>query len=270
MHNTMRMVLSNIHSSIPDDILSLAFNPENNVMSIDEIIHKKIIVDKVMMDCNLVGGKRKEIVLTYDMVEPAKFTEQEATLMMSGAYSLYRIPPEVRDYKPIISVVKVSYPKYINVGPQSYLRPAGGANAMKLANAVIESHTFKSALITPTAEVVPGAGDLIQLRPAQWTQVNWLLICNLEYDERFNNLNPQAVRSFMKLTLCATKMFIYNKLITVFDQARIIHGSEHGVMKDIVYKYEGEEEKYDELLDEFTGGAILDLQRQQELIYSML
>ena len=267
MHNTMRMVLSNIHNTIPETILSLAFNPDNQPISIDKLIHEKVIVNRVMMDCNLVGGKRKDIVLTYDMVERTTYTSQEMALMI-GTYSLYRIPEEARDYQPISSVVSVSYPSYLNVGPYDYLRPRGGATASKLANAVIESHTMQGGMITPTVELL--SGDLVKLVPGQYNQVNWVLSCNLAYDENFNNLNPQAVRAFMDLTLCAAKAYIYNRLLVPIDQARIIHGSEHGIIKDIIYKYEAEEEKYKELLDEFTGGAMLDIYRQKNLIYNIL
>ena len=59
-------------------------------------------------------------------------------------------------------------------------------------------------------------------------------------------------------------------MAVVIDQARIIHGSEQGVIRDIITKYESEEERYKELLSEFTGGVTLDPARMERIIRIML
>lgn len=275
MHNTMRMVLSNIHNNIPEPILNIAFNPMNSPISIDQLIHEKVIKNRVTMECNLVGGERKSIILSNSMRESSYWNGQEdmvwtgqENMVMAGTHSLYRIPPEVRDHRAIVSVINVDYPNYGHAYPHDYVRPGFGATASRLARAALESHTMSSGMSTPRVELK--GPDLIQLFPAQYGDVNWVLSCNLGYDEYFTNLNPQAVLPFMDLTLSATKSYIYNRMAVVIDQARIIHGSEQGVIRDIITKYEGEEERYKELLNEFTGGVTLDPVRMERIIRMIL
>lgn len=269
MHNTMRMVLSNIHNSIPEEILNIAFNPTNNAVSVDQTIITKVIKNRVLMECNLMAGVTKHILLTYAMIEPMHRTSQENRTFV-GNFSVYRVPEYDRDFRPIVSVSAVNYPNYTDGLPYVYSRPGLGANAYKLGRAVLESHTMTSGLVVPTGKVLPGGGDLIQLTPAQHTNVDWLVTCRLAYDENFTDLNHSAVFALMDLTLSATKAYIYNRMAIVIDQARIIHGAEQGVIRDIISKYDSEEEKYKELLSEFSGGTLLSPERQQAMIRHMM
>ena len=201
------------------------------------------------------------------MLENSDFTEQESMVMM-GSYSLYRIPSSMRDNRDIVSVVSLDYPNYNNPFPFDYIRPTTGVTAAKLGRAVLESHTMSTGITTPRVELK--GPDLIRLTPAQYGNVNWVLTCNLSYDEFFTNLNQNAVLPFMDLTLSATKSYIYNRMAIIIDQARIIHGSEQGVIRDIITKYESEEERYKELLNEFSGGVTLDPARMERIIKMIL
>lgn len=264
----MSMVLQHIHSNVPKLLLSLAYNPSKEPVSIDKLIQKTTLMGRVYQQCNLVAGKRKEIVLTSSMVvQTEMMSEQEGYLRM-GKYAVYEIPPEYRDNRPIVSVIGLGYPNQAISYPWDQLRPSSGATVGKLAKAVLTSHTMSGALITPDVELI--SGDRVKIDPPQYSDFGWVLSCNIAYDDNFNSLNAQAVIALQELCLCAVKSYIYNELVLEIDQGKIIHGGEVGAIKDLIYEYKSEEEKFKELLGEFNGGAILDMKRKRNLLQSML
>lgn len=277
MNNTMRMVFSHIHHSVPDTILKLAFSSDNDnslidktshaPVTVDQIIHKKIIKGRVLDDCNLVGGKQKQIILRSYMLEKAAYTQQEKTMPI-GPCSFYRIPPEDRDNQPITRISHVDYPSQYMSSQYDSFRPTYGVSVRRLARSVLASHTGGDFLPPPKAE--PVDGGLIRLFPAQYSHIDWVITADIAYDEYFTSLNPEAVSSFREMVLSATKAYIYNKLIIEIDQGKILYGADIGVIRDIITEYKEEESKYNEMLGEFSGGVILDLKKQNELIFAMV
>lgn len=264
MFNVLRKLISDIRLEIPSTILNLAFNPNNKPVSIDNLIIEQIIHNKILLDTNLVAGVTKEIVLIPKYHEYMEHS-RDSQFLNFGRYSLYRIPPEVREYRNITKIVKIDYPG--NLYEDIEQLSMGGATLNKLSKAVLQSHTLSHRINTPTADVE--AGDLIKIIPGSNSHIDFLLTCRLEYDLNFSTLNASAILALSDLVLCATKTYIYVNLITEIDQGRIIHGGEHGVIRDIVTRYENENEKYVELLKKFHGNSLLSTKSKKQLIHYM-
>ena len=109
-------------------------------------------------------------------------------------------------------------------------------------------------------------GHLVYIYPPQSAHIDWILVCRLAYDDEFSNLNDSAVYSLMQLIECATKAYVYNTLVLKIDAAKLEGGYEFGKFKEIVESYADQNEKYDELLLNFRGGALLDPERIARVI----
>ena len=268
MHNVLQVILSEIHT-IPMEILQLAFNPKDEPVSLDELIIEKVIKKRVLPGCNLVAGEERPILLKLDYWEPLNYSKEDAYLRL-GRYSTYRIPPEARDYRPITKTISIDYPGYTNnilTGIDPY-RQGKGARVASLTRAVMQSHTKSQFIATPTATAKDG--EIITLLPGQTMHIEFVVHCLLEYDDNFNNINASAVIPLAQLCLCAVKAYIFRTTMVAMDQGRILHGGDHGIIKELIADYRGEEEKYQELLDEFTGGAKLNEKSMARIIYNWL
>ena len=273
MPNVLEIALRQIMHTIPKQILDAAFRPTDRRMSLDQCIQEDVILGRVLPDCICYAGNLKRIVLKSAYVE--KVDIPEPTLYAaSEAYCVYRIPPEARDYKDIVTVISVNYPNVL-YGNMSTVPPYSGAignTANNMAAAVLETQTFANTPVLPSPILV--SGHQVKLAPVPmmlYHSVDWVLTCRLAYDEAFTNLSPSAVRPLANLILCATKNYIYNELILAIDSAYLVGGQELGRFKEIVDGYSGEQEKYDELVNKFRGAAtILDPEAWVSLLPTML
>lgn len=263
----MRLVLSHIHNNVPELLLQAAYNPNKLPVSIDSLIHRKTIMDRVYLYCNLVAGKRREIVLTSDMIVATESTPGQEEFLRLGKYAIYEIPPELRDNKPIVSTIGIGYPNQAITYPWDQMRPTAGATVSKMAKAIMASQTMNGALNTPDVE--PVSGSRVMLYPPQYSDFGWVLICNIGYDENFSNLNNQAVLALQDLCLSAVKAYVHIQLVLKIDKGEIIYGGELGSIREMVYKYADEEEKFQDLLSQFNGGAALDTKRLINLVRAM-
>lgn len=268
MHNTMKIILSHINDNVPEMLLRLAYNPNNLPVGIDQLIHSKTIMNRVYLYCNLLGGKRKEIIVTYDMRVVTYSDPRQEALVRMGSYAVYEIPPQYRDNRPIVSVVGLGYPNQAINYPWDQCRPTSGANVAKMMKAVLTSHTMSGSVTTPDVDLI--SGSRIMISPPQYADYDWVLSCNVAYDENFNGLNRQAVLALQDICLSAVKSHIYNKLVLEVDQGLIIYGGELGTAKELIYEYKEEEEKFQDQLTRFSGAAMLDLKKKLNLIRNMV
>lgn len=274
MANALEACLRRIYHSIPKELLEKAFPPYRNE-TMDACIQAQVITSRVLPDCNLVGGRMKLIVLRSKWVEisdtPAPFIWGN-----SKSFSLYRVPPEARDYRPISSVIELRYPYTIHDGlqlPNVGSGMTGGMNTVgSLACQVMNSHTFANSIPLPTP--ILRSHDIVQLTPnsvSQLQDIDWVLMCRLNYDEDFTNINAQAVIPLTELALCAVKAYIYNTLIIKTDMAFLEGGQQIGKMREICESYSDQNERYVELLRQFNGAAtILDPDMRRKRIRAML
>jgi hypothetical protein len=259
MHSAIEACFREIDRSIPIEILQRAF-PLLPGQSLDDAIHTEVIGAHVLPDCNLMGGRKKDIVLDSRWIELAE-TPEPFVYGNTQSYTLYRIPAEAREFRPISKVIGVRYPYALNDGlqtPTYGLSLAGAGTTMDgLSSQILNSHTFGNKMVLPTP--ILKSGDIVQLTPNNVSHIQnvWVLECRLYYDEEFTNLNEQAIMTLMHLVRTAVEMYIYNKLIIKTDMAFLSGGQQLGKMKEIIESYSDRRELYFQLLKQFNGAAII-------------
>jgi hypothetical protein len=258
--NPLRHALSRIAHSIPMQILKEAFEPDRHFVTLDERIREEVIVGRVLPDCNLFSGKTARILLQSNWVEYTSIPSMLG-LISAGNYTVYRIPPDFRDNRNIVAVTALDYPPayysgdmMVNFGMNGVGRSSGD-----LACQAINSLTGRGMTQRPTP--ILREGNMVYVYPPQSTHIDWLLTCRLEYDDQFMNMEASSIEPFRNLVECAVKAYIYNSLVLKIDSMRMEGGADFSKLKDIVESYSDQNDKYDELLVKFRGGAQLDVER---------
>lgn len=270
MHNAIEACMRKITYSIPEQILLKAF-PVGPNMTLTDAILNEVIIPRVLEDCNLMGGRRKDIVLKSAWVEPSS-TPAPFIWGNSMTFSLYRVPPEAREHQPITKVLGLRFPYALYDGLQA---PWGGPGSVlsgttmdALNSQILGSHTYSGVMELPTP--ILRSGNLVQLGPnniSQLQNVDWILECRLGYDEEFTNINEQAIMPLVDLVTCAVKSYIYNTLIIKTELAFLEGGQQLGEMKRICESYADQEDRYNDLMRAFNGAStILDPERRRARI----
>ena len=251
IYSTIEHMLKEVKRLIPRELLNEAFLANNNTQrSLDGLIKETIIVDTVLRHCNLYAGKIKKITLLADWIENI---DASATITYVGNCSVYRIPPEAREYRDIIYAIDIVYP-YEHIFTDPYIGQ-GQHSLLSRTNELFES-TFSVGNATPIPIVKED--NIIVLEPPQPHHIDWILVCMLSYNSQFTNIKPNVVDSLCKMAVYATQSYIYNQLKIKIDTARIHLGHELGSFKETVESYADAEEKYREALLNFRGASTFD------------
>ena len=270
MISAIDYAIKEIRNQIPERMLTLAFQsnlPYYQQTTLEEMILNKVIRTRVYDDCNLVGGKYKEIILKPEYME--KFDRDSSTLVSNiGPCSIYRIPPEARENLPISGVIELQWPGCQNGYGIPYTGYYSGNNIRTAAQKMLDAQTLRSTPPKPTVEVL--SGDLVRLNPSQHNTQNWVLLVRLQFDPNMTNLNASAIKIYGQLCVAATKAYIHNKLVIETDQAFIEAGAELGRVKEYIDKYEEAEERYQELVDKFHGVAKMDPMLWKHLLFKCM
>lgn len=269
MSNAIPIALTRIKHQVPPQILQIAFSPRQqhawNNMSMEQEIVTKVINSRVRTDCNLLGGKTVQISLLGTMLE---LTTVTASQMNSGTgqFSIYRIPPDQRDYSDITEVHRVMYPLPNAGGHATYT--SSGSSMCAFQNELINSRTGGGIPPTPTPELL--APDLVRLHPGGHNQIDWVLVCRVAYDEAFNSLNGSSIDAFAELGVLATKMYIYNNLIIQLDRGFVEYGMDIASVRQIIEPWGDLNELYQEKVSDFCNGNMMDIQRVGPLLKYMI
>lgn len=266
MNSPLEIALVRIHSTIPPELLEYAFaNRElrNEVVSMDEMILQKVIRYRVIKDMNIDGGKFKEILLRREYMERLHFNQDDYN-MHTGKWSVYRIPPEAREGRPIAEVMNLRF-RGAYAGFQPYTAGYNaGANITTIAQAVLDAHTFQTSPPVPSIELL--SGDLVRLWPSQHHGTLWTMCCRLAYDECLTNLNTSAILPFAELCVFAVQAYIFINTTIMLDKAYIMNGYQVGQFKVIIDSYADANTKYEDKLKEVAGAMFLDPSRLQSLL----
>jgi hypothetical protein len=261
MNSSIDTALNNVRHNIPPELLCLAFvfTDRGQILPTtwEQGLLEKVIFGRVLPDCNIVGGRTKQFALLSQYIETTT-TSAHDWYTGVGPYSIYRIPAEVRDNMPICEILSVTPPVQI-AGGMGTLNYGALNSPMHAARQMIESWTMNSYIQVPLAELV--SGDLIRITPSASTAFEWMIYARIGYDKQMLGLNSSAILPFSHLVLCAAKAYIYNNMIVKIDQGMIQHGYEVGVVRSLIESYSTENDRYQELLDQFSGGAMLDPHR---------
>jgi hypothetical protein len=269
MINPIDHVMTRITYTIPMELMTLAFAKylkiQNRGVSVPQLIETHVIRGRVLKDCNLMGGNYKDIILRYDYME--KVLPVYAGYGLDINYSLYRIPAEERENLPISEVIHLTYP-----GPAVAGMPPAqmnfGATVGTLAAAALDSQTFGTSIVRPIPELL--SGDLVRLVPAQYNGNEWVLKCRLAYDDQFTSLNSSAIEVLAELCLAAMKHYIYVNLSIAIDRSVVEMGFDIGRIREFVDEYKEAEQRYKELLKDFSGTATLSVSGVRNLLQYIL
>lgn len=267
--DAIQMAMQDIYFRIPYEVLNATFNPLQSGLSLDECIRQKLILGKVIYDINLSGGAKTSIILKYEnavnCLPPVPYS------MMLGSFSVYRIPPEDREHRNIVSVLDVRHPYSFNAyqaNPSQFSNGMMGATLDGLASAALNAQTFANVATTPTPVLLQG--DLVRLDPPQMSHIDWVLECRLEWDKNFTSMDPTTIGAFVDLVYTAIRGYIYTNLIFQASRVFLSGGQELNVMKEFIEEGKSFLDIYPEKVKEFCGATLLARNEVGKMIAYML
>jgi len=268
--SAMTYVLSEITQTIPRELLLLAFKPEKYQTTLEQRIRSQIIEGPILLNTNLVGGKRREIYLSSQWLldmEPEGGWSALGT-GTQGAY--YRVPQEAREGRNISSVIGITSSLSGSSYGTGYTSNGSGGFGNTLNAAISEmvnSRTLAQYPIQPLATLE--GTNVVCLFPRFLTE-NVAVTVMLEYDSEFINLERSAIMTLTDLCVCATKRYIANELRISVDETEIVAGMEIGVIRTLIDRYVEEGELFREKLLRFKGSAHADKRAIRRLIFHAL
>jgi hypothetical protein len=209
-------------------------------ISIDEQITNLVIKNRVMVDCNLVGGTHALIPLDNLRVE-----------QVDAYTNVYRIPKSLTQGRSIVSVLSVGYGTTSLqglVGGLGSIRPGSVSAAAQAGQAMMDS--MSPIPVSSTAKVQLIAENTIMVRDTNTLISNGYLRCILANDNEFSHIQLRSILAFCKLVELAVKSYIYNEYTIQMDRAFLSGGQDLGRFKEIVDSYADAEEMYQDYLRE--------------------
>lgn len=265
--------LLEVYAQIPPQVLQLAFIDKHRKMrgvplSLDAIITDTIINKRVSKDVNFVGGQ--EVVIPLFQLKPER----------PDPYSyLYRIPKDLTNGRSITSCLSVIYYMANNWAMYSNGTSVSGNNYNVKNQGAGVLHQQAKALIDvngpipviSTANTIVLGENVILINDYSGLVVTGGARCLVGYDPQFSTIVDGAKNRFAELVVLATKAWIYNNVIVPIDVNELVAGSELGVVKTIIERYEDAEEKYQELRKTWRKVATLsDPVRKQRYIRRLI
>ncbi len=254
MINTINILLQKLYLEIPSEILHLAFKPEKEIRSIDAIVRDKIIVDIVLMNCNLYAGKLKKVTIFEKYRKQIGDTNN--TNPLPGDYSVYQIPLEMTENKQINHVLDLSYPSSLSLTASWPLQGLEGRSVMNGADEALSSMTHTPTYLTPN--VILMNNNTIKLDPPMSMHFDFLMTCMLEHSETMDDMARNQIQPLSKCVLYATQMFIYTQLRIFLNQGALAGGQQLEAIKDIVDSYADASEKFEEAMMRYRGSSLLE------------
>jgi hypothetical protein len=225
-----------VRFKIPRPILEAAFLRLSNDWwikntSLDKAIYDTVIVPRILVDADLIGGTEAFV--------PLLDVDRE---MVNDYTSVYYIPKRLTQGRSIISVNNITFndPTYAT----TYGAAASGNNSVMLRGAQAMVDAMGTIPVTSTANVQLIAENTVMVRDSILLPANIYLRCQLANDENLSNLQPRSYKYLVKLIQLAVQSYIYNELKIRIDMNELIGGQSLGVFKDIVDSYAESEQMY--------------------------
>lgn len=256
--NPVSYAIQRIKREIPAAILKTTFTDKHAagyaiVVSVDSKIREEVINNRVMVDCNLIGGAEVTIALRnckHEQVQPS--------------VHVYTIPKDLTQGRAIISALSVAF---ANGGIAGNMAPFGVANEMQ--NAIQQQMSAISSIpYVSDARCSVIGENVVMIEHPDMSLGNLYLRCIIENDSHMQHLNSKSWPNFAKLCVLACKAEIYNRNVIQVDKAYMVGGQELGAYKDTIDRYSDADELYGEfLLTTWSKTAILnDPQQRQRFI----
>lgn len=254
MYNVFTLAINEVKNSIPKKFLEDVFSPVYNTninfsrdtpLSIDYMIKKEVIYNRVLIDLNLNNTSTTYVPL------------DKADIQLVNSYNngynfnyVCVLDKSALSNKSIISVLSLSYQNRYGWGSNRYYN--GNVNYGNMISSA--TNTLSNALdtqqITSTSRVSLLNENTVLISDNVFIANirNCLLECILSIDEYFSSLNPKSYSYIIELVVLATKAYIYNILVLTIDQGRLVGGQDLGRFREILDGYADANELYKEYL----------------------
>src|SRR5699024_8504871 len=193
--NPITYALQRIRQSIPPQLLSIAFTEPSAKhfaipVSVDSVIKEQVLISRVLVDCNLVGGAEIVIPLTnvhHERVDP-------------GVH-VYRIPKQLTQNRSILSALNIGF---ANDG-QGNISHQFGLRDEVLNAAKQQLSSMMSIQIISDARCNVIGDNVVMAEHADYYLGRIYLRCIIENDANMNHLNPRSWDNFATLCTYAVK-----------------------------------------------------------------
>jgi hypothetical protein len=242
--NPILKSLDEVKFRIPSAILREAFSSamhrwKDTPVSIDEQITNLVIKNRVLVDCNLVGGT--EVLIPLDNLEVKR---------VDTYTSIYNIPKALTQGRTIMSVLSVGY---ASTSLQGMAGGLGGVRPNSVTPTTMAGMAMMDAMspmpIASSAKVQLIAENTIMVRDISPLTQSGYLRCVLANDDNLNHIQMRSIPAFCRLVELATKSYVYNELIIKIGSAQLSGGQDLGVFKEKIEGYSDSEELYQEHLN---------------------
>lgn len=215
MNNYREYILNQIRLGIPMEILTRAFPIEGNGMhTLEERIYQEVIIEKVLVDMDLLGGQEFNIEL-----DGVPYIQKENTL-------IYKVPLEKTNGKIILNAISIMLPDDMS--------GRGG-----LYGAVYGP----SATMSTNVRLV--GVNCIEVKE-NISRTNLFLKCRIGHEPNFANWESASMPHIAELALLAAKMLCYTKLTIAIGDGAVNGGSVNSYLRQAIDEMSDAREMYSE------------------------
>lgn len=235
--NVIDNAIKTVNYSIPNPILEYAFidnDPYRQYVSMsrDALIRHEVIDNRVMVDCNLVGGE--QVVVPIDPI-PVQ--------IIDGGRALYRIDKKYLQGRRILNVLGVSTGDHrLDTYSNSYCSTSVITDSI---STLLDAATGNDSGSSNRVRLI---GENTILLEDRLTYNQLYLRCFLSNDNNFSNFSPRSTIHFTKLVVLAVKSYVYNSCVLEVDAGQLHGGMTIGRFREIIDQYSDAEAEYLEYL----------------------
>lgn len=257
----IQKAIQEVKYAIPEEILNEVFLKREFgqtalPVSLDTMIREKVIDERVMVDCNLLGGTQVELPLHG--VRPEQVDVYKI---------IYRIPMSVTQNRTISRVLSLTVGQSTMLNT-SYMGVEGYSQILEAAKGMMNAQAgipiVSTAYIRLIAQNTVLVSDYLSLPRASF------LRCYLENDDEYSQLNPMTYPHFCHLVELAVKAYIHVKADIRTGMGRLVGGMELGRFREIIDSYADANQMYKDYIKEtWTKVMVMDDPRSKERMLRM-
>jgi len=232
MSKVFTHAVRNAFYSIPIEVLNMAFPPayDGDVSNIQTRMINNVIKARVLLDCDLIGGVTRDILITSDYI-----------VETGDNWVKVVVPKNLTEGKSIVSVyTAIDAPGFINTPPAPLLT---NVSELKIsARKLLDSVSNSGVLVTANIEII--GENSLKIIGINTFNRNMVLRVLLENDVHMTNIAPASARAFSTLVTYAIEAEVYNKCIIRTDIGSLYHGGQLSSVQNFITKFETSNEKY--------------------------
>lgn len=272
--NPLKKAIEEVKYRIPRQLLEKVFvapltNWRATRSNLDDQILSLVVSPRVMVDCNLKGGKEALI--------PLRGLEFQ---MPEMGISIVHIPKDRTEGKSINSVLSLVYFDSPGAFGGSFgantrtlgANYAGGIDSTATMTVALNAMRSQDTIpVVSTSKIKLISENTILVKDQSFIPSNSAVRCILAEDENLSGLNLRSYHAFAKLVEYAVKSYIYNELVISIDESQLLYGQAIGAFKDVFMGYADAEQNYqDYLIETWEKVAFMDDENQHTRYLKLL